>query len=179
MSAIETAKSEFKLHYKNVTLILALLSFLALISYSPDTENKGDPSTLYPHSIVEFNQSELDEITENDLNKLNDQKIQQHIIGRILFPATGRRTASFKEDFAEAGRWKGVYDTRAPLMLSGKWIIENDQICVAVDNGKALIGRDDGVVCRDVWKHKELEIYKIADFLSTKSLIFVTTDLEQ
>jgi hypothetical protein len=84
---------------------------------------------------------------------LSAPEIQTALIDKIItYSPPGRADAGISEVFHSDGTWTGIYYSRGPIGFSGRWIIEDNEICVTPD-AKAIVSKWFlGSRCRTVWR---------------------------
>ena len=70
----------------------------------------------------------------------------------ISYSPPGWADAGVSEVFHSDGTWTGIYYTFGPIGFAGRWIIEDNKICVSPD-AKAIVSKwFSGSRCRTVWR---------------------------
>lgn len=88
--------------------------------------------------------------SKQDLTPLNTAEVRAQLIGRRIEPdpIVPQQYVWFAESFLENGTWIGRRSERGPVTRNGKWQISDEQICVAVDDGRER--------CRTVYRHEAI-----------------------
>jgi hypothetical protein len=70
----------------------------------------------------------------------------------ISYSPPGWADAGISEVFHSDGTWTGIYYSRGPIGFSGRWIIENNEICVTPEPTAIVSKWFPGSRCRTVWR---------------------------
>ena len=85
--------------------------------------------------------------------QLNSGDIRIALVGKLVaYAPAGWADAGIHEEFHEGGQWKGIYYSRGPIPFSGRWAIQNNQLCVVPDRDAVVAAWFDGRRCRNVWR---------------------------
>jgi hypothetical protein len=84
---------------------------------------------------------------------LSAPEIQTALIDKMItYSPPGWADAGMSEVFHLGGTWTGIYYSRGPIDFSGRWIIEDNEICVTPD-AEAIVSKwFSGSRCRTVWR---------------------------
>jgi hypothetical protein len=84
---------------------------------------------------------------------LSAPEIRTALIDKMItYSPPGWADAGISEVFHSDGTWTGIYHSRGPIGFAGRWIIEDNEICVTPD-AKAIVSKwFSGSRCRTVWR---------------------------
>ena len=87
------------------------------------------------------------------LHQLNSREVASALAGKLAsYSPPGWADAGVHEEYHIGGMWRGIRYGRGPVSFSGRWKIENGQLCVRAESGLAGAPWERGWVCRKVWR---------------------------
>jgi hypothetical protein len=91
----------------------------------------------------------------HETKPLSSAEIRHSLIGKqASYSPPGWADAGIVEAFHEDGKWLGTYISRGPVSFSGRWSVEDDQICVVADRGSVAQKWHARKYCRQVLENK-------------------------
>ena len=98
---------------------------------------------------------------------INGDNIQKLLFGRTISNCDLIRpnSVTFAEIFREDGTWYAAFQTRGPTQLQGRWRIDNEMVCVKVNDGVER--------CRTIHLAEKPDVYAIVNMLPTSNEQFV------
>ena len=87
---------------------------------------------------------------------LRSDEIRKALVGKLIsYSPPGSADMGIHEEFHPGGTWRGILYGRGPIPFSGRWSIDDDQICVESDGGSAAERWHSGRYCRKVWQDRK------------------------
>jgi hypothetical protein len=92
------------------------------------------------------------------LRQLDGEEIRAALTGNLVsYSKPGWADTGVHEEFHDGGRWRGIRYSRGPIPFSGRWHIENSQLCVTAETGVVAGILRDGPLCRAVWRDEAID----------------------
>lgn len=113
----------------------------------------GGPEPSRENAVTEPPEIVWGETDTTGLTRLGSDEIRLALLGNLVsYTPPGAADAGAHEEFHEDGRWSGLRYSRGPIRFSGRWHVEDGQLCVAAESGLVAGRLRDGPLCRAVWR---------------------------
>ena len=139
--------------------MIEIIAALALAFEAGGLSSPNNMPSLRPVSEGVQTVDMAKEIGKN-MRELSNKEIIRELSGKYIIPTGDVVADEFSEFFYKNGLWKGSREQRVAKQYSGKWIVQNNKICVHIGESNT---------CRGVYKDIKTGVLCITDFMSSIS----------